>query len=94
MTTSRMQHLSDFFYVWLKRSIGHLYPEHFSGELTPKRKEIVADAKRHGSKEKAKKFYEEMMEKALQEAWRVLKPNSPLVIVYAHKTTAGWSTLG
>jgi putative DNA methylase len=85
--------LSDFFYVWLKRSIGHLYPEHFSSELTPKRKEIVADAKRHGSKEKAKKFYEEMMEKALQEAWRVLKPNSPLVMIYAHKTTAGWSTL-
>jgi putative DNA methylase len=85
--------LSDFFYVWLKRSIGHLYPEHFSGELTPKRKEIVADAKRQGSKEKAKKFYEEMMEKALQEAWRVLKPNAPLVMIYAHKTTAGWSTL-
>jgi putative DNA methylase len=85
--------LSDFFYVWLKRSIGNLYPEHFSGELTPKKKEIVADAKRHGSKEKAKKFYEEMMEKSLQEAWRVLKPNSPLVMVYAHKTTAGWSTL-
>jgi putative DNA methylase len=85
--------LSDFFYVWLKRSIGHLYPEHFSGELTPKKKEIVADVKRHGSKEKAKKFYEEMMEKSLQEAWRVLKPNSPLVLIYAHKTTAGWSTL-
>jgi len=85
--------LSDFFYVWLKRSIGHLYPEHFSGELTPKRKEIVADAKRYGSKEKAKRFYEEMMGKALQEAWRVLKPNSPLVMIYAHKTTAGWSTL-
>lgn len=85
--------LSDFFYVWLKRSIGHLYPEHFSGELTPKKKEIVADIKRHGSKEKAKKFYEEMMEQSLKEAWRVLKPNSPMVLVYAHKTTAGWSTL-
>lgn len=85
--------LSDFFYVWLKRSIGHIYPEHFSGELTPKKKEIVADAKRHGGKEKAKRFYEEMMEKAFQEAWRVLKQNSPLVLVYAHKTTAGWSTL-
>lgn len=85
--------LSDFFYVWLKRSIGHLYPEHFSGELTPKKKEIVADTKRHGSKDKAKKFYEEMMEQALKEAWRVLKPNCPLVLIYAHKTTAGWSTL-
>ena len=85
--------LSDFFYVWLKRSIGHLYPEHFSGELTPKKKEIVADAKRHGSKENAKRFYEDMMFQSLKEAWRVLKPDSPLVMVYAHKTTAGWSTL-
>ncbi|MEN3047110.1 MAG: hypothetical protein ABDH49_09170, partial [Candidatus Hydrothermales bacterium] len=85
--------LSDFFYVWLKRSIGHLYPEHFSGELTPKKKEIIADAKRHGSREKARRFYEEMMEKSLGEAWRVLKPNSPMVLIYAHKTTAGWSTL-
>ena len=33
------------------------------------------------------------MFQSLQEAWRVLKPDSPLVMVYAHKTTAGWSTL-
>jgi len=85
--------LSDFFYVWLKRSIGHLYPEHFSGELTPKRKEIVADTKRHGSKEKANEFYEDMMFQSLKEAWRVLKPDSPLLMIYAHKTTAGWSAL-
>ena len=32
--------LSDFFYVWLKRSVGFLYPEHLAGELTPKRREI------------------------------------------------------
>ena len=42
---------------------------------------------------KAKQFYEEMMFQSLKEAWRVLKPDSPLVMVYAHKTTAGWSTL-
>jgi len=85
--------ISDFFYVWLKRSIGHCYPEHFSSELTPKRNEIVADAKRQGDNEKAKKFYEDMMFQSLKEGWRVLKPNSPLILVYAHKTTIGWSTL-
>lgn len=85
--------LSDFFYVWLKRSIGHLYPEHFSGELTPKKKEIVMDSKRLGGKEKAKQFYEDMMFQSLKEGWRVLKPDCPLIMVYAHKTTAGWSTL-
>jgi putative DNA methylase len=35
-------YLSDFFYVWLKRSVGDLYPELFSTPLTPKSKEIVA----------------------------------------------------
>lgn len=85
--------LSDFFYVWLKRSIGFLYPEHFSGELTPKKSEIVADAKRYTGKEKAKKAYEDMMFQSFKEAFRVLKNNAPMVTIYAHKTTAGWSTL-
>lgn len=85
--------LSDFFYVLLKRSIGNLHSEHLSGDLTPKKKEVVADSKRHGSKKKAEIFYENLMERSLREAWRVLKQDSPLVMVYAHKTTAGWSTI-
>ena len=85
--------LSDFFYVWLKRSIGHLYPEHFATELTPKRNEAIADPYRQGGKEKAKKFYEDMMFKAFQEMYRVLKPGGMLTMVYAHKTVAGWSSL-
>ena len=86
--------ISDFFYVWLKRTVGHLYPEHFATELTPKKNEAVADATRHGgSQEKARRFYEEMMAQSFREAYRVLKPGGPLVVVYAHKTTLGWSTL-
>jgi putative DNA methylase len=86
--------ISDFFYVWLKRTVGDLYPEHFATELTPKKNEIVADATRHGgSKEKARRFYEEMMAESFQEAYRVLKPGGPMVVVYAHKTTLGWATL-
>ena len=85
--------LSDFFYVWLKRSVGFLYPEHFASELTPKRNEIIADSFRHTGKQKAKNFYEEMMFKAFQEIYRVLKPEGILTMVYAHKTVAGWSTL-
>jgi len=85
--------LSDFFYVWLKRSIGYLYPEHFTNELTPKKQEIVSDRIRQGSKEKAKKFYEEMIKQSLKEAWRVLKQHSLLILIYAHKTTSGWSTI-
>ncbi|XHX78985.1 MAG: DUF1156 domain-containing protein [Stenomitos frigidus ULC029] len=86
--------LSDFFYVWLKRSVGHLYPEHFSAQLTPKKNEAIMEPTRHGGdKKKAAKAYEDMMHQAFCEANRVLKPNGTTVVVYAHKTTAGWSTL-
>jgi putative DNA methylase len=86
--------ISDFFYVWLKRTVGHLYPEHFATETTPKKSEAVADATRYGgSKEKARRAYEEMMAQSFREAHRVLKPGGQMSVVYAHKTTLGWSTL-
>jgi len=86
--------LSDFFYVWLKRSIGFLYPEHFSAFLAPKKQEAIMDAGRHErDAEAAREFYEQMMAQAFAESGRVLKPSAPLVIVYAHKTTLGWATL-
>lgn len=86
--------ISDFFYVWFKRTIGHLYPDHFASEGTPKKAEAVADAMRHGgSKEKAERAYEEMMSLSFVEANRVLKLGGQIVVVYAHKTTLGWSTL-
>lgn len=85
--------LSDFFFVWFKRTIGHLFPAHFSSNLSPKRREIVASPWRHETKSEAKNFYETLLTEAMTEACRVLKPNAPLVVVYAHKTTAGWATL-
>jgi putative DNA methylase len=87
-------YLADFFYVWLKRSIGHLYPEHFAAATSPVKAETVMDPSRHGGKkDKAKAAYEMMMANAFDEARRVLKPGAPMVCVYAHKTTAGWATL-
>ncbi|MEA5467454.1 DUF1156 domain-containing protein [Spirulina sp. 06S082] len=86
--------LSDFFYVWLKRSVGHLYPEHFTAKLTPKKQEAIMEPTRHGGDKKAaSKAYEEMMHQAFKEAYRVLKPDGIMAVVYAHKTTSGWSTL-
>jgi putative DNA methylase len=86
--------LSDFFYVWLKRSVGFLFPEHLAGELTPKQREMIVAPYRHdGGKDAAREFYEHEMEAAFREAHRVLKPNAPLVCVYAHKTTLGWASL-
>jgi putative DNA methylase len=85
--------LSDFFYIWLKRSIGDLYPEHFGSLLSPKKSEAISDSVRHGSKEKGREHYERMMAESFMEASRVLKRDGELVIVYAHKTTLGWATL-
>lgn len=85
--------LSDFFYVWLKRSIGELHPDLFMTLLTPKSKEIVADPARAKSKNDAKKFFEEMLKQAFKEISRVLKPGGIATIVYTHKSTSGWETL-
>ena len=86
-------YLSDFFYVWLKRTIGDLYPELFSTSLTPKTKEIVVYANKPGGKEEATIFFESMLKKSFQEIYRVLKPNGITTIVYAHQSTSGWETL-
>lgn len=86
--------LSDFFYVWLRRIVGNLYPEHFTGDLAPKKQEAIVAPYRHdNSRDAARDYYERMMSDAFNEAYRVLKPNGVMAIVYAHKTTAGWSTL-
>ncbi len=86
-------YLSDFFYVWLKRSIGDLYPELFSTPLTPKSNELVAYSNIEGGFEIAKKRFEEGLKKAFQEIYRVLRLNGIAVIVYAHKSTEGWETV-
>ncbi|MBI3271457.1 MAG: DUF1156 domain-containing protein [Planctomycetes bacterium] len=86
--------IADFFYVWLKRSVGHLYPDHFAAEMTPKKSELTALSARHqGNMAEANREYETRMEMALSEANRLLKRGGHLVIVYAHKTTLGWATL-
>jgi putative DNA methylase len=86
--------LSDVCYVWMRSAIGFLYPEHFSSRLTPKKKECVAAAYRQGGTQTAaRQFYESCLAQSLAEAHRVTKPGGILVMIYAHKTTAGWGTL-
>lgn len=86
--------ISAFFYIWLKRIVGVLYPEHFTLSAPPKRREAVAQPSEHGGDaHKAKEHYERLMRNSLAEARRVLKPGAPLVCVYAHRTTEGWATL-
>jgi adenine-specific DNA methylase len=86
-------YLSDFFYVWLKRTVGDLYPDLFATPLTPKSEEIVAYSHGESGFEEGKRFFEEMIARAFSEICRVLKPEGIAVIVFAHKTTAAWETI-
>lgn len=85
-------YLSDFFYVWLKRTIGDLYPDLFATPLTPKSNEIVVYTYDKDWDE-AKKHFEDTLSKSFKEINRVLKPHGIATIVYAHKTTVGWETI-
>lgn len=86
-------YLSDFFYVWLKRTIGDSYPDLFATPLTPKSEEIVAYSHGEGGFESGKKFFEEMIAKTFREIYRVLKPDGIACIVFAHKSTEAWETI-
>ena len=87
--------LSDFFYVWLRRSIGDRYPDLFSSTVTPKDSEIIVEspAHEHSSSGKNQVYYESKMRLALTEARRVLMPTGIGVVVFAHTSTAGWEVL-
>lgn len=86
-------YLSDFFYVWHKRTFAGIFPDLFSTPLSPKKNEIVAYAQSDGDFASGKKYFEDSIKKAFQEFYRVLKPNGIAVIVYAHKSTSGWETI-
>lgn len=86
--------LSDFFYVWMKRSLGTYYPELFGEELAQKRGEIVQLAERNPKyKYKTREYFEALMGEALAEARRVAAPDALAVIVFAHKDTSAWETM-
>ena len=85
--------LSDFFYVWLKRTVGDLHPELFRTPLTPKAEEIIAY---YGSGErkiqKTPKWYEDGMGEAFEEIHRVLADDGVCCVMFAHKTTSAWES--
>ena len=85
-------YLSEFFYVWLKRSVQKLHPELFQTNMTPKSEEIVAYWHLDG-RVKATERFESGLSEAFAEVHRVLKPNGITVIVYSHKSKEGWETL-
>lgn len=86
-------YLSDFFYVWLSRTIGDYYPELFATPLTPKSDEIVAYSHNKGGLETGKQYFEEKIGQAFKEISRTLKPEGIACIVFAHKSTDAWETI-
>jgi putative DNA methylase len=78
--------LSDFFYVWLRRTIGDLYPELFATILVPKEPELVAAPERFGGdKRKAKEHFETGFRRAFAALREKMDPRFPLTVYYAFK---------
>jgi putative DNA methylase len=77
--------LSDFFYVWLRRSVGSIYPDLFTTLAVPKSEELVATPYRHGGKEKAEAFFLDGMTAAMQRLADQAHPAFPTTIYYAYK---------
>jgi putative DNA methylase len=94
--------LSDFFYVWLRRSLKSLFPELFGTLAVPKAEELVATPYRHGSKEKAEIFFLDGMTQAMHRLAEQPHPAFPVTIYYAFKqsesdsadgtASTGWET--
>ena len=89
--------LSDFFYVWLKRTAGYVFPELFRRRLTDKDNEAVANPARwkgeKSAKARAGKNYQERMAAIFQECRRVLKPDGIMTLMFTHKATGAWDAL-
>lgn len=94
--------LSDFFYVWLRRSLRDVHPDLFSTMLVPKAEELVANPHRHGGKDGASKFFETGFENVFARARESASDDYPITVFYAFKqqeleaegvASTGWSTI-
>jgi putative DNA methylase len=85
--------LSDYFYVWQKRTLAELYPDVFARRLTNKTDEAVANPARDGSMKKATTAYERMMKEIFGECARVLRDDGIVTIMFTHKSQDAWEAL-
>lgn len=94
--------LSDFFYVWLRKSLKPIFPGLYATLAVPKAEELVATPYRHGSKDKAEKFFLDGMTQAMHNLAEKAHPAFPVTIYYAFKqsdtkgqsgtSNTGWDT--
>lgn len=93
--------LSDYFYVWQRKTLGAIWPDLYRRLITPKAEELVATPYRHGGKEEAEAFFMAGMSEALTAMRNAATDGEPLAIYYAFKqsevsedgvTSAGWAS--
>lgn len=94
--------ISDFFYVWLRKSLRDIHPELFASMLVPKSEELVANPYRHGGKVGAESFFESGFERVFARARIGASDDFPMTVYYAFKqaelhqegiSNTGWSTI-
>ena len=89
--------LSDFFYVWLKRTAGYLFPDLFRRQLTDKENEAVANPAKFsgekGARTLAGRDYQDRMASIFAECRRVLKSDGIMTLMFTHKATGAWDAL-
>lgn len=94
--------LSDFFYVWLRRSLRKIHPDLFGTMLVPKAEELVANPYRHGGKTGAQEFFEHGFNDVFARARESASAEYPITVFYAFKqsetnkegtASTGWETL-
>lgn len=94
--------LSDFFYVWLRRSLRSVHPALLGTMLVPKAEELVANPYRHNGKECAKQFFEQGFRDVFRRARETALTDYPITVYYAFKqsettdageSSSGWQTL-
>jgi putative DNA methylase len=86
--------LSDFFYVWLRRSLRSTFPDLFTTVAVPKGEELVATPYRHGSREDAEKFFLDGMTQAMRHLVTQAHPAFPVTVYYAFKQSESESDAG
>lgn len=94
--------LSDFFYIWLRRSLRNVHQDLLSTMLVPKADELVANPYRHGGKDGAHEFFENGFREVFRRARDSALPDFPITVYYAFKqsesiggeeASTGWETL-
>lgn len=97
--------LSDYFYIWMRKSLKNIYPDIFSTMLVPKKDELVAISSHfNDNKTEAKQFFETGMKKTFDNIYRYTSDNIPVTIYYAFKqsesegsdaaiSSKGWETI-